>query len=239
MAKYKRNPSAVFDSLYENKANQILTKVPCRIQVPVRFSERGLGQVGIQTFTLGLFPIILDTGEYAILNACALVELDPFKVSVVTINEIDYHEFYFEANQVVIKNSNIVRRDSIIYNIFDELIFKGKIPWYIEYEDLAKVFDTAEEYANSNVGQSLEVIEFIASMITRPKQDRMKYIREVAESRSDFSLDKIDYVPLASVFYSVKSTVNKIAGSYFNDGVVSALVNPSDRVENIEKILRA
>jgi hypothetical protein len=239
MAKLKRNPSFVLSQLVENKTGQILTKVPCKIQVPVRFSERGLGQVGIETFTYGLFPIIMETGDYAIMNVCALVELDPYKVLTTNIDEVDYHEFYFDANQVVIKAGDLVRRDDIIYNVFDELVFKGKIPWYVEYEDLGRLFDTAKDYANSNVGQNLEVIEFIASMIARSKDDRSKYIRELTNTKSDCNLDKIDYVPLASVFYSVKSTVNKIAGSYFNDGVVSALVNPTERVDKIEKILRA
>lgn len=239
MPKLRRNPSLVLSQLFENKVGQVLTKVPCKIQVPVRFSERGLGQVGIDTFTYGLFPIILETGDYAVMNVCALVELDPYKVLTTTIDEVEYHEFYFEANQIVIKAGDLVRRDDMMYSVFDELVFKGKIPWYVEYEDMGKLFDTAKEYANSDVGQNLEVIEFIASMVARSKDDRSKYIREVINTKADASLDKLDYVPLASVFYSVKSTVNKIAGNYFNDGVVSALVNPTDRVEKIEKILRA
>lgn len=239
MPKLKRNPSLVLSQLVENASGQVLCKVPCKIQVPYRYSERGLGEVSIRTFTYGYFPIILETGDYAVMNVCALVELDPYKVMITTIDEIDYHEFYFEANQVVIKSGDLVKNTDNIYNIVDEFIFKGKIPWYVEYEDLAKLFDTAKDHAGSNVGENQEVMEFIASMVARSKDDRSKYIREVMTAKADTSLDKIDYVALSSVFYSVKSTVNKIAGSYFSDGVVSALVNPSDKAEKIERILRA
>jgi hypothetical protein len=107
------------------------------------------------------------------------------------------------------------------------------------YDDLGKLFDTAASHAGSNVGDNYEVIELIASMVTRSKEDRSKYIRSVAETYADVSDGKIDYVPLSSVFYSVNSTVNKIAGSYFTDGVVSALVVPTAKVDKIESILRA
>jgi len=126
-----------------------------------------------------------------------------------------------------------------MYNIFDEFIFKGKIPWYMGYEDVGKLFDTADSHAGSAVASNYEVIELIASMVTRSKDDRTKYIRSVAKTDEDFNDSKISYVPLSSIFYSVNSTVNKIAGSYFSDGVVSALVTPTTKVDKIESILRA
>lgn len=238
MAKLIRDAALVMSNLVKNKTGQILTKTPCRIQVPVRFSEVGLGEIGINTYTYGLFPIILESGHYAVLNVNAIVQLNPQRLSIVTIDEVDYHEFYFDSGDVVIKASDLLKREALLYNVFDEFIFKGKIPWYVDYEDLGKLFDTAKYHAGSNVAQNLEVIEFIASMVSRSKEDRTKYIRTIGESYKDFSLDKIDYVALKSVFYSVNSTVNKLAGSYFNDGVTSALVVPSTQVEKIEKILR-
>lgn len=239
MAKYKRDAKAALSYLKENDAGQILTKKNCKIQVPVRFSEVGLGEIGINTFAYGFFPVIFDTGEYAVFNVCALMELNPYKLTVVTIDEVDYHEFHFDAGQVVIKTTDLIKKETLMYNVFDEFIFKGKLPWYAEYSDVGKLFDTAKYHAGSNVSQNLEVVEFVASMISRSKNDRTTYIRAVAENYSDTSLDKVDFVPLKSVFYSVNSTLNKLAGSYFNDGVTSALVNKSTQTEKIESIIRA
>lgn len=239
MSKFKRNAPAVLSKLFENATGQVLTKTACKIQVPVRFSEVGLGQIGINTFTYGLFALILtETNEYSVFNVNALVELNPYKVIIVTIDEVDYHEFYFEADQVIIKTTDLVQRETLMYNVIDEFIFKGKVPWYVGYEDMGKIFDTARYHAGSKVGQNLEVIEFLAAMVSRSAADRTKYIRTVANSYQDVELDKLDFVALKSVFYSVNSTVNKLAGSYFNDGVTSALVNPTDKVEKIERILR-
>lgn len=239
MTTLKRNPEAVLNSLYENQAGQILTKVNCRIQVPVRFSSIGLGQIGINTFTYGFFPIILESGEYSILSINSLVELNPTKLTISTIDEVDYHNFQFDANTVMIKTTDLVKRDNLIFNIIDEFIFKGKIPWYVEYEDLGKMLDNSNYYAGSNVNKNYEIIEFIASLITRSKDDRTKKIRNIVKSYSDISRNTIDYVPLKSIFYSVETTTNKLAGSYFSDGVISALVNKSEKVDKIESILRA
>lgn len=241
MARLKRNAEAVFAQVLENRAGQIVTKQKCTIQVPVRFTESavGLGQVGIDTFVYGLFALILDSGEYAVCNMTALLQINPYKQAIVTVDGVDYHEFHFDKDQVVIKTTDLVRRDELIYNILDEVVFKGKVPWYVEYEDLGKLFDSAAKHAGSNVGQTPEIMEFIASMISRTKDDRTKYIRTTAQSFKDVSIDQVDYVPLKSVFYSVNSTVNKLAGSYFSEGVVSALVIPSEQASTVEKIIRA
>ncbi len=239
MAKYKRDPSFVLSILKETSTGQVITRVACKVQVPVRFTEVGLGEIGINTFTYGLFPIILETGQYALMNVTALVQLDPYKLTAVTIDDIEYHEFHFQANQVLIKSMDVVKRDTLMYNVFDEFIFKGNIPWYVEYDDLGKLFDTAKKYGGSNVGTNLEVIEFIAAMVARSKDDRTKHIRSVCNSYNDAALDKVSYVPLNSVYYSVNNTLNKIAGSYFSEGVTSALVNQSKEQSKVEKLLRA
>lgn len=242
MSNYKRNAKAVLPLLVENSNGQVVCKANIRIHAPVRFAESttGLGEIGINTYQYGMLAIIKDdTNEYGVLNIAALVELNPFKVSIVTIDDVDYNEFYFEAGQVVIENTSLVKRDRIMYNIIDEIIFKGKVPWYMEYDDLGKMFDTAKYHAGSNVGQSLETVEFIVSMVARYKGDRSKYIRSVVNNFKDINPNNVDYIPLKSVYYAVNSTTNKIIGSYFSEGVTSALVNKTDKVHKIESILRA
>lgn len=238
MANYKRNAEVVLSNLHKNTVGQVLCKKNCKIQVPVRFSEVGLGEIGMTVFTYGLFALILDTGEYSVLNVNSILELNPYKITMVTIDDVEYHEFHFDAGQVVIKTSSLIQSNTLIYNVMDEFIFKGKIPWYVGYEDVGKLLDTAKYHADSDVGQNPEVMEFIASMITRSASDRTTYIRSVAETYEDFDVKNISYVPLKSVLYSVNNTVNKIAGSYFSEGVVSALVNPSHSTEQVERLLR-
>lgn len=238
MAKYKRDATQVLSHLKENQAGQVIAKSPMKIICPVRFSEIGLGQVGIDTYVYGLFALVLDNGLYAVMNVNALIAIDPYKFSIVTIDEVDYHEFYFDAGDVVIKTVDVVRKEAIIFKVFNEFVFQGKVPWYVSYKDVGLLFSTAKKYAGSNVAQNPEVLEFVASMIARSKEDRTIPIREVAKSAQDFADSNIDYVALKSVFFTVKSTVNKLTGSYFKDGVTSALVNPTTSVDRLERILR-
>lgn len=239
MLKLRRDANYVKSFLVEDKSGRVLTRKSCTIQLPERFMTRNLGQIGISTFAYGCFALIMDSGEYSVFNVNALIELTPSKITKSTINEIEYYNFHFDENDVVIKTTHIVKRDNIIYDVMDELVFKGKIPWYMEYNDLGKMFSTAKKYANSGVGKNQEVIELIASIITRVKSNKSKYIRLGIKDYKDTSLENTAYVPLSSVFYSASTTLNKIAGNYFNDGVVSALVEPSNNVEQIESILRA
>ncbi len=237
MSNLRRIPTAAKTYLFEDKGNRILTRKDCEIHMPVRFADRGLGQIGIDTFVYGCFPIVFDTGEYSVCNVTSLIEVDPYKTTTKIIDEIEYYVLHFKAGDVVIKTSNLVKRETIMFNVFEEFIFKGKVPWFMEYEDIGKLFDTADEYGGSTVGKNQVTIEMIASMICRNKKDRTKYIRLSANSYKD--IEDIAIVPLQSVFYSANSTINKLAGSYFNQGVVSSLVNPSKDVTDIESILRA
>jgi hypothetical protein len=237
--RYRRNAPAVHAALAENKDNQVIAKEPCRIQAPVRFFEVNLGQIGIITSIYGFFALILETGEYAVMNANAIMEINPYKQTIVTIDDIDYYEFYFDKGDVVIKTTELVKRETLLFNVFDEEIFKGKVPWYAEYEDMGKIFDSAQYHAGSRVADTPEVIEALASIICRDAKDRSMQIRLKAQTYDDVSAEKISFVALKSIYYSVDSTVNKLAGSYFTEGLVSALVNPSNRVEKVESILRA
>lgn len=239
MPKYIRKPEVVLQHLKTTSTGQVITQKACKIQVPARFMDVGLGQIGSETYVMGYFALILDTHEYAVCSIAAIVELNPFKTITVMIDDILYYEFYFEPGDVVIKTTDVVRRSNLMYNIFDEFIFKGKVPWYLEYEDLGKLFDTAKSHGDSNVGESLETIEFITSIISRHIDDRTQPVRLAVKEYKDITKDSVQYVGMNSVFYSVNSTMNRLTGSYFNDGIVSSMVIPTDKVSTIESILRA
>lgn len=236
--KLVRDSAVVLEQL-KTTAGQVITRSACKIQVPARYMDIGLGQIGTETYILGCFALILETGQYAVCNIAAIVEINPFKTITTKIDEVLYYEFYFEPGQVVIKTTDVLRRAPLMYNIFDEFMFKGKVPWFLEYEDVGKLFDTAKSHGDSNVGENLETIEFIASIVTRHVSDRTKPIRHIIQDYKDLKRDNINYVGMNSIFYSVNSTLNKLAGSYFNDGVTSALVTPTEKVSTIESILRA
>lgn len=239
MIKYVRNKDAVKAIMGKTASGQIVAKAPCVIHSPTRFADVGLANIGAENYIYGCFPVITNDNKYSVCNINALVEIDPFKITQTIIEGIDYNVFHFRPGDKIIKTTSIVQRDTLMFDVFNELFFKGKIPWYVGYEDLGKLFDTAKYYADSRVGDIYEVVELLASIVTRVKGDRKTMVRNTVTSKSQVEIDKIDYVPLQSIFYSVNTTLNKLAGAYFNDGVTSALVDQSSRVGKIESILRA
>jgi hypothetical protein len=181
----------------------------------------------------------MDDSTYSVCNVNAMVEIVPDRTLVTQINGTDYYEFFFEPNSQVIKTLNLVQEGTIVYNVFNEFLLMAKIPWYIDYDDLGKLFDTASKYAKSGIGDVPETIEFFSSIVARPVKDRANYIRTALTSYSDASSNNLSFIGLTNVFYAIHSTMNKLAGNYFNDALISALVTPSTETTVVEKILRA
>lgn len=221
---------------FKEKDNQLYALKPCSIQIPKRFSERNLADISTDVFIYGIYALIVED-KYAVSNVTALVQIKPTKITTVKVKGTEYHNFQFDAGTPVIANLDVVKRNLLIYNILDELIIKGKIPWYLSYDDLGQLFDRAKTYADSNVGLVPEIFELIVSMISRTPQDRTKYFRTNINSPTDINKAP-EYVPLSSVFYSSTNTLNKLAGNYFSDGVASALVTPTEETERLETLLR-
>lgn len=233
-----RNAEAVLGSLSDIPGKPVIAKANLHLQLPVRFKEIGLAQVGATTYVFGLLAIILETGQYALMNVNAYWELGSAAVDTEEIDGTEYYNFHFKKGDVVFRTKELVCRPELVFKAIDEFVFKGKIPWYVEYDDMGKLFDTAKEHAATSADILPSVMEFIAAYIGRDKADRIKYIRETSSSYEEFR-KKLAWVPMQSVYWSAPGTVNKLAGAYFQDGIVSAIVNPSERVEKVERILRA
>jgi hypothetical protein len=46
------------------------------------------------------------------------------------------------------------------------------------------------------------------------------------------------FIPFRSPIYGATNTTAKLIGAYFDDSINSALVNPSEKVEGVESLLR-
>lgn len=217
--------------------NNIVTNMDCIIEVPSRFLEINMGFIGLNVLVFGVFAITFADNKYMVSNIPAMVELVPDKFIEVMHDDVPYYQFSFKANEVVFKKADVIRIDTMMYDLISEFVFKGKVPWYVEPMDLAKLFDFASSVAASNVGSNLQVIELIASIVTRSKNNRNELIRHTLKSYDD--LKKHEYVPMASVYYGIRSPLNKMSGAYFQDGVVSALITEAEAPGRVESVIRA
>jgi len=232
-----RDKAAVTSVLKETPDGRVVTIRECKIYIPARYADYGMAQIGVDKHILGIYAMVVEN-KYAVCSVNAMMQIDPVRTNKVKIAGDEYYEFEFDKGSTVIKNVNLVKADTLTYLIFDEFFQKGNIPWFIGYEDLGRIFDTARKYAGANIGGQREVIELIASLVARDPNDRTQYYRTAVKSQEDVKHIHPAYIPLMSVRYGATNTLTKLGGSYFSKGVISALIDPADRPERIETILR-
>lgn len=233
-----RDASVVHACLQELPDASVVATKKVDIYVPVRFEERGLAEVGLETHIVGIYAIVSEDKYYGVSLVNAMMRIEPTSTFKVKIGQTEYYRFNFEPGAVVFSSSNLVKVDTLVYRIYDEIISKGRVPWYLSYEDLGKLFDTAPYHSGAKIGENNEVTELIVSMNARDVNDRTKYYRTTISSHAEAKTKPPVFVPLRSVTYAATNTTNKLAGSYFSAGLVSALNSPADRVERIEGLLR-
>jgi hypothetical protein len=211
---------------------------PCHIHLPKRFVNCGLASIDDEIFIHGTYALIVEEC-YAVSNVTAMVNICPTRILDLVIDEVDYYDFWFEPGDKVIGNLNVIKRDSLIFTLLEELIIKANIPWYMSYDDLGKLFDLAKDYAASNVGELSEIIEFIVSLVSRKPNDRIHYYRTLKPELMKEKSILPEYIPLTNVFYAATNTVNKLAGNYFNNGIISSLITKTNQIEHLESLLTA
>lgn len=238
-SKLVRDKEKVMATLSVRPDSSVITKTGCKVYFPTRFVDRSLAEIGVNNLCIGLFPIVVEDKYYSLVSVNSMLHLMPSEITKITYQDMEYYELTFVRASIVLQSLALVKDDVVLYRLYEELFSKGKIPWYVGYEDLGKLYETAAKFAGSSVGSNPEVIQLLTSLVSRDKNDRARYYRTTVESRKDLVDKPPVFIPLRSVFWAATNTVNKLAGSYFSDGVTSALLNPSSRVEPIEAILRA
>lgn len=233
-----RDAAKVHACLKELPDGRLVALKEVKIMIPSRFAERGLASIGIETHIVGIYAMIVEDQHYCVSLVNARLQIEPTAATKVMVADEEYYEFYFAPGSTIVTSLMLVKQDTLTYRIYDEIFAKARVPWYIGYLELGMLFDTAEKHAGTSIGKNREVTELLASIIARNPEDRRQYYRQVVKDTSDLKTKPPAFVPMRSVTYAATNTTNKLAGSYFSEGVTSALVSPSDRVERIEELLR-
>lgn len=233
-----RDASRVHAALKELPDGSVVTTKGCKIYIPQRYVDKKMAYVGLDNYIIGIYAIVVEDKYYGVSTINSMIPIDPTDSNKIRIDEDDYIEFIFDPGSTVFKSTNLVKTDTIVYRIFDEFFDRGHVPWYISYEDLGGIFDSAPEFAGARIGQNREVTELLASTVARDPHDRTQYYRTSVTSLAQSVSNPPIYLPLRSVQYAATNTTAKLGGAYFQQGIVSALNDASTRSERIERILR-
>lgn len=234
----KRNPDAVKQDLKSLAGDTVITKGGCKVYIPARFAEQKLASFGSDTYILGYFAIVLPNGDYGTTLVPGMIKTQPDKINTVKINDEQYAELEYFAGSPVIANSNIVQDSKLLYSIWNEFFTKGAIPWYMNYEDQGRIFKLSKMYAGTKLGANSQIIEMVAAVVSRDEKDMNVQFRQTLKTERDYMVKRPKPIKLLNVSYGATNTTAKLIGGYWEEGLTSALINPSKSVEPIEKMLR-
>lgn len=237
VSRLKRDPDKCNANIIV-RGDEMVTKVPCKIMVPARYIEQGLGVLEPEVYVIAIFALIMEDSYYTVVNAPSMMRLAPTDINHVTIDDVEYIELIFPKGAVVCPQLNLVMRNELVYYVYNELTSKGNYGWWFEEDDMAMPFENADEFCGVRVGSNHAIMQMVCSSCTRVEGDKATQYRHVAKTPADTTKYKPTIIPLRSIIWGPTNTFARAIGPYFKEGLTTALVNPAERSEPIEEMLR-
>lgn len=232
-----RDKDKILNAIAELPDGSLIAKEPMEIILPCRYEEAMLTHITQDVYTLGIFALKVGN-HYAVNNIPARIRLHPVEIDKVKYKDNDYYVLSFEKGSTITDNINVVKENTLGYYIYNYFIALGKIPWFMSAMDVLGLFDRMLEYTNVNYGASIMIPEMICSMIMRDQNDIQQYWRQSINRVDELYSNIPDYIPLRNVPFGARNTTAKLMGAYFNEGINSALLYPSETTESVEALLR-
>lgn len=234
---FKRNKARV-DAAYKQVGTTLIALEPLKVYFPERFVERDLAKIEDVCYVLGFFAVVTEDNYYASSMVTAMMRMEPDRIGKAVIDDVPYIEFQFNKGSKFIASTDVVMNDNLPHRVYTELYSKARVPWYYDYDDIPAFFVNTRKYNGVRTADDPAIWEYIGAAMCRDPDDPTRYYRQRPTVRSDIKTKPPYYVALRNVSYGANNVVSKLSGSYFDDGVTSALTNPSDREERIETMLR-
>lgn len=234
----KHNVEAVLATLAELPDGALVTKTGCVIQVPESFRAKQLVALGKEISFIGYFALITPDGNYCTWKVPSIIRTMPDDVRNVEIDGKMYYEFHYPKGGRIAKSTDLLVDELTLYPLFEDVIARGRTVWYYDYEQMGGFFKHAREYTGVSLYGTPSVFEMVIAQTARFDEDRNLPLRHVVKSPADVKNKKFTYIPMRNVEYGATDTVSKLGGSNIAEGMDSAIVNPTQETQPIEKLLR-
>ena len=237
--KLQRDVPAVLDTLAELPDGALVTKTGCVIHVPESFRSKQLIQLGKEITFIGYFALITPDGKFCTWMIPSTIRTIPDDIRTVEIEGKMYYEFHYPKGGRIAKSTDLLVDQLTLYPLFEDVIARARSIWYYDYEQMGGFFKHAPEYTGAHLYATPSIFEMIIAQQARLEEDRNITIRHHVTKPSDVSKTPFAYIPMRNVEYGATDTVSKIGGSNIAEGIDSAIVNPTESVQPVEKLLRA
>ena len=234
ITKLKYNPTIIKNKL-KIVGEMVMAGDDLMVVFPEHFIKRELAILGSTVKLVSIYCIIDSSYNYAVIASPIFQELSPERITETSIAGKLYKVLKFSKDTLFLVSDYLVITDNFLYDVFDEFFIKGNVPFYIDYEKLSGLFLESKKYANSNIGTNSIIFEIISAIISRNSNDKTIYWRH---SLNKGSKDNMEYIGLSNIYYAFDSTGAKIIGSYFEPGLVNAVMNKEKTPTETVKVLR-
>jgi len=230
----KRNKNKI-NSYLKKRSNVVTTSKNLYIIFPEKFVDKNMSVLGDTCFVLGVVAIMDDDKNYSTSIIPTRVKVQPSEISTVLIDEIPHTVLHIDANSDLISDINLIKDLDVVHDIYELFLIQGKIPWYLDENDIHKVFGNASKYTGSKVSNSLLTFEMLVATIARVESDPKIELRIALNKNQK---PKAFYLGLSDVWYMTSSTISKLARASMKLGVVSSVLNKEDEISSLERVIR-
>lgn len=237
-SQFIRDKAKVDAAITEDGAGAVIAVKPVKVYIPARYKQSDMAVFETEKTFVGICALVVEDKYYAVSCVTSFMRTEPATINNVTIDDNEYIEMSYEPGDKIITNINLVVVDSLLYRIYDEFIAKGRVPWFLGYEDIGNLFVNSGYYNGVTIGSNPQIFEMIVAAICRAPDSIRNHYRQKVLSKEELKTNPPVIVPLRAVSMGATNAIAKLMGPYFDDNVTSTLVNPGERVERVERLLR-
>jgi hypothetical protein len=203
------------------------------VYAPKRYEVYNLLKLADNVTTLGVVDLIINDTYQAGLLLLTTIEMEPDTVSTVMVDEIQYIKMTLSQGSKFICNTERIADASIVYSCWVEFIARGKLPYFIKYDELATLFDTTKSICDQALNVDHVILEVIYSHLARDP-DNMSIQYRLTDMKEAFK-----FISLRNVGYATTSSTSRLLGSYFQNALNSSLIQTTSDHSEIEDLLRS
>lgn len=222
-------------SFFKHENNKwIFVSKKLEVYIPKVYEEKDLAIIGDDVTTIGIIQLRIDDTYFANIMFLSKLTIEYLSYRNETEDNFKYIVLELQNGSAFIKNSSIVKNSNSLYDIFTLFLAHGKLPPFLTYDDIYKLFDNDSKHCGVSLKINHSVFEMIYAHIFRDKKDPFLPYRLTSMT------EKPIIVPLHQISHGPISTTSKIVGGYLTEGITSALVDDTERIPSkIENLLRS
>lgn len=204
-----------------------------QVFIPQRYEVHDLLVVENVVKSLGIFQINIQ-GENEPYNLVlpAILTLKPSVTVQKKVNDIDYLICKFEKGDTFLESMTIIKQNFVISKIFIEFMRNGNMPPFLNYDQMATIFDVAQITSGASLPVPHAVLEMMIAHCARNPDKLSEKYRFTNGKKTPVFLGLRDTTNIRD------STTSRLVGSYMMDGINASIVNQSQQRSEVEDLLR-